>query len=287
MCAAFLGLRSGSPYAAPITFNTALPVSQGEFIFRELLIVGKASDDPSDLGRKMTVVTANSVLVYGVTPDLAVFGVLPLTYRELETPADRRDTGGIGDARLFARYTVYRKDGVGRTFRVAPFVGLKLPTGENSKSDASGRLPAPLQAGTGSWDVFGGLVVTYASVDWNLDMQASYRANTAADGLEVGDVFRGDASLQYRLLPGQVTGATRGFLYGVLEANLVHSKRTRINGIQDPNSGGTTLYLVPGLQYATRRWIAEVAVQFPTIQDLNGSALERDFTFLAGLRVNF
>jgi len=64
MCAAFLGLRSGDSYAAPITFNTALPVSQEEFIFRELVTLAKASDNFGDLGREMTVVTVNSVLVY-------------------------------------------------------------------------------------------------------------------------------------------------------------------------------------------------------------------------------
>lgn len=278
---------AGHAAAAPITFNTALPVGQGEIIFRELNAFVKASDDPSGAGRKMTVVTANWVLGYGLTPDLALFGVLPLTFRDLETPAGTRDASGIGDARLFARYTVYRKDAVGRTYRIAPFLGLKIPTGENMRSDASGPLPAPVQPGTGSWDVFGGLVGTYASLDWNLDLQASYRINSAADGREMGDVVRGDASFQYRLLPRSITGQTRGFLYGVLEANLIHQGRARIEGLKNPNSGGTVLNLVPGLQYATLRWIAEVAVQLPVVQNLNGSALERDFTVLAGIRVNF
>ena len=287
MCAAFFSLHSGSSYAAPITFNTALPVSQGEFIFRELVTVGKASESFGGLGRKMTVVTATTVMAYGVTSKLALFGVVPVTFKELQTQEGKRHANGVGDARLVARFTVYKKDAVGKTYRIAPFIGVKAPTGDDTRTDELGLLPASLQPGTGSWDVFGGLIATYASVDWNLDFQASYRANTRGGDFERGDVARADASFQYRLLPRELSRDDKGYVYGVLEANLVHSKRMRSNGIQDLNTGGTTLYLVPGLQYATRRWIAEVAVQFPVIQDLNGSALERDFTVLAGLRVNF
>ena len=60
-----------------------------------------------------------------------------------------------------------------------------------------------------------------------------------------------------------------------------------MNGIKDFNSGGTRLFLVPGVQYITKRWIAEVAVQLPAIQDLNGTKLENDFVVRAGFRSNF
>ena len=281
------GLASAGPLAAPITFNTALPVSQEEFIFRELAMVGKASDNGGGLGREMTVVTVNSVIAYGVTPDLALFGIVPVTFRELVTPAGIRQADGIGDARLVARYTIYKKDGVGKTTRVAPFLGVKLPTGDNARTDGLGRLPPGLQPGTGSWDFFGGVIATYASVDWNLDFQAGYQVNTRAGAFERGDVVRADASFQYRLLPRTLSRDDKGYFYGVLEANLVHGGKMRVNGTRDPNTGGTTLHLVPGIQYAARRWVAEAAVQLPVIQNLNGSALERDFTVLAGLRVNF
>lgn len=286
-CAVALGLASGSPLAAPITFNTALPVSQEEFIFRELAVVTKANDNVGGSGRELTVVTANSVVAYGVTPDLALFAIVPVTFRELRTPAGIRDANGIGDARLIARYTIYKKDGIGKTTRVAPFIGVKLPTGDNARTDDLGRLPPGLQPGTGSWDFLGGVIATFASVAWNLDFQASYQANTRAGAFERGDVVRADASFQYRLLPRRLSRDDKGYLYGVLEANLVHSGGMRVNGTRDPDTGGTTLYLVPGIQYAMRRWIAEAVIQLPVIQNLNGSALEKNFTVLAGFRVNF
>jgi hypothetical protein len=283
---------AGVAEAAPQTFNTALPVAEGEFVFREQFIYRKATDDPSPADRDLQVLGAVSVLGYGVNSDLAIFGVLPYLDKELDvtTPSGQRvtrDTNGIGDARLFGRYTVYHDDAPGRTFRVAPFLGLELPTGDDDDSDSLGTLPAPLQLGSGSWDPFGGIVLTYQTLDFQIDAQASYKANTQANGFEFGDVARLDGSLQYRLWPRELGAGVPGFLYGVLEGNLIYQAKNEMNGAKDPNSGGTSFFLAPGLQYVTKRWILEGIVQVPVVQDLNGTGLEDDFILRAGFRFNF
>jgi hypothetical protein len=278
--------------AAPQTFNTALPVAKGEFVFREQFIYRKASGDPSPADRELEELGAISVLGYGVNRGLAVFGVLPYLDKELDVTTSggqrvTRDTNGIGDARLFGRYTVYQDDAPGRTFRVAPFLGLELPTGDDDDSDSLGTLPAPLQLGSGSWDPFGGIVLTYQTLDFQLDGQASYKANTKANSFEFGDEARLDGSLQYRLWPRELGSGVPGFLYGVLEGNLIYQAKNEINGAKDPNSGGTSFFLAPGLQYVTKRWILEGIVQVPVVQDRNGTGLEDDFIVRAGFRFNF
>lgn len=282
----------GEVAAAPETFNTALPVAKGEFIFREQFLYRKASDDPSAADGDLEVLGGVSVLGYGATSDLALFGVLPYLDKRLEltdTSGQRiaRSTRGIGDAQLFARYTVFQRDLPGRNFRIAPFFGLELPTGDDDDSDSFGRLPAMLQLGSGSWDPLGGLITTYQTLDYQLDAQVSYKVNTAANDFEFGDEFRFDASLQYRLWPRELETGVPGFLYGVVETNLLHQAKNRVSGARDPNSGGTTLFLSPGLQYVTKRWVLEGIVQLPVVQDLNGTALEDDFIVRAGFRVNF
>ena len=137
--------------------------------------------------------------------------------RRLELPQNgaRRACGArdLGDASLFGRCTVFKRNFRGGNFRVAPFAGVELPTGEDDENDSFGRLPAGVPSGSGSWDPFG--------------------------------------------------------------------------GANNPNSIGTRLFLVPGLQRVARRWIAEAAVQLPVLQDLNGTTLENDFIARAGFRVNF
>jgi len=279
-------------HAAPQTFNTALPVAEGQFVFRGQFLSIKASDDPSPADRNLEVLGGISVLGYGATSDLAVFGLLPYLDKALDltTPGGQRvtrDTNGIGDARVFGRYTVFQDDVPGRTFRIAPFAGVETPTGDDDDRDNFGRLPPTLQLGSGSWDPFFGVVATYQTLDFQIDAQTAYQVNTEANDLEFGDAFRFDASLQYRLWPRELGAGVPGFLYGVIETNLIHQRKDQINGVSDSNSGGTRLFLSPGLQYVTRRWILEAIVQLPVFQDLNGTALEDDFTVLAGFRVNF
>jgi hypothetical protein len=47
------------------------------------------------------------------------------------------------------------------------------------------------------------------------------------------------------------------------------------------------VFLSPGLQYVTKRWIVEGVVQLPVVQNLHGTALENDYVLRAGFRFNF
>lgn len=277
--------------AAPITFNTALPVAEGQFIFREQFRWLRSSDDPSDADRDIRSVSAISVLGYGVNEKLAVFGVLPYVDTALKANSSgtriERDNSGLGDISAFARYRLWRKDGQGRTTRLAGVGGLTAPTGDDDDSDNLGRLPPSLQNGSGAWDWFGALVASHQTLDYQFDGQISYRDNREANGFEIGDEIQIDLSGQYRLWPRELTGGVPGFLYGVLEINFLYQDKNRLNGQSDANSGGDTIWLSPGVQYVTRRWVLEAIVQKPVSQQLNGSALKNDFIVTTSFRRNF
>jgi Putative MetA-pathway of phenol degradation len=266
---------SGTAFAAPITFNTALPVSKGEVLLRQQFIVTNLSDRLNGMKRDVKVRAGVSVLGYGVTPKLALFGVAPLVNIDREIGTMNSNFTGLGDATIFARYEIYRNDSPGKTIRIAPFVGATLPTGRTGKT------------GDGSTDGFAGLIFTAASTNWNFDSQIKYVANRRAKGFTRGDTISADASLQYRLLPKTIAASTDAFLYGVLEANVTQLQRDRLGGIINPNSGGTQAFLSPGLQYATKRWIAETALKIPVVNNLHGSALGPDYSLVTSLRFNF
>jgi len=107
------------------------------------------------------------------------------------------------------------------------------------------RLLPSVQLGSGAWDAFGGAVVTYQTLEFQIDSQLSCRANGEANNFQAGNVARLDASLQYRRLPRNLGAGVPGFLYGVLEAGLVYQNNNQVGGIDGPNSGGTTLFLIP------------------------------------------
>ena len=288
---AALSLWGGAVGSAPITFNTALPVHEDGYVLREQFVFSKNTDAPTPADRDLKATGFVSVLGYGVTRDLAVFGVLPWFDKDLDLNMSgqgiHRDQRGFGDLTVFGRYTVYEHNAPGRTLRIAPFLGVEAPTGKDDARDGQGRLPPPVQPGSGSWDPLGGVVLTYQTLAFQVDGQLSYKVNREANRFEFGDVFRADASLQYRLWPRMLGGGVPAFLYGVVEANLIHADKNRVGGANDPNSGGTTLFLSPGIQYVTRKWIVEAGVQVPVIQNLNGTALKNDFIVTAGFRINF
>ena len=293
LAAAILLLAAAGAQAAPNTFNTALPVAEGEFIWREQLILRERSDDGL-MDREVSVQALANVLGYGVNSRLAVFGAIPYFLDKelkLTTPMGRiqRDTGGFGDLSLFGRYTLYKRDFTGGTFRIAPLLGVTAPTGDSDDSDRLGRLPRPLQAGEGAWDYFAAMVVTYQTLKYQLDTQILYRNNGRDEGFEAGDETRLDASLQYRIWPRRLEGVsgTPGFVYALLESSLVHTDRDVFNGLGDDNSGGSHWLLAPGLQYVGRRWIFEGTVQLPISTNPHGEALEDDYTVRVGFRRNF
>jgi len=292
LLAVTLGLApASSALGGPITFLSALPVSQGEGIFRiQSLFVG-FGDDPLPLDRSLSLRGYPLALAWGVTPRLAVFATSPIldVTLEVDTPRGRRtrEATGLGDVAFLARYTVYQRDSSSGTLRVAPFAGLETPTGDSDRRDELGRLPRPLQLGSGSWDPRVGVVLTRQTLGWELDTAVSYQANTESDGFEFGDELRWDASYQHRVWPRRLGEGVPAFLYAVIESNLLTAGPDRARGVEDPDSGGTVWFLSPGLQYVNRRWVVEGAVQIPAAQEVNGAALERDLTAILSLRVNF
>lgn len=287
----FVLLVSDLGQAGPITFNSALQVSPGVFIWREQVVLLRSSDDPSPANRDLRVLAVPSVLAYGATRNLTLVGGVPYLDKTLDltTPAGRirRGDRGIGDSVLLARYTIFRRDRVGETMRVAPIVGLKFPTGDDDERDRVGRLPQRLQLGSGSWDPIIGTVFTWQTLQWEFDSAFEYTFHTPANNFEFGDVAELGASFQYRIWPFELRGGVPAFVYAVLESNLFIQGRNEINGIEQRDSGGTSWFLAPGLQFVSKRWVLETAVQLPVVQDLNGQALENDYIFRAGFRFNF
>lgn len=287
---AILVWGSGPAQAGPITFLTALPVATSQVVVRGQYFLIRASDDATPAERDLTVNAVPVAIAVGATPRLALFGIVPIVDKsiELTTPIGRirRDTTGLGDVVTFARYTVYAVDTEESTFRIAPFGGIKMPTGDSNESDALGVVPRPLQPGSGSWDGLGGLAVTYQTKQWELDADTGIRKNTETDVFRFGDEFFADLSFQYRVWPRQLGAGVPAFLFAVVETNVISQGRNERAGTSDADSGGTRWDVDLGLQYVTTSVIVEGIVQIPTVDTPNGAGLRNDVRFTAGVRWN-
>ena len=283
-------------FAGPINNDTAFTVAKGEYIFREQIRLTRKSGDPSPSKRRVTILQLPTVLLYGLTPKILLIGKYPLFYKKLTTGGvsgvkgrRTRNNFGFGDLIIRGKYRFFTRDKPGKTSRASLFAGLKLPTGSSQKKDSFGLIPPPLQLGTGSWDVPFGLVYTNVTLQRQIDVVAQYKVNgTNSSGFRFGDTFRHDLSYQYRILPRKLpkTGVP-AFVYAVIELNGIVAQKNKNCGIPDKNSGGYTLFVSPGIQYVNTRFVAEAAIQIPTIQDLNGKQPKTRFSAVAGIRLLF
>lgn len=273
-----------SASAAPINTDTALPVHDAELLWREQVRFLKAEDSTHDL----EVIAVPSVFVYGFTEKFALIGEFPYLDMTFKTGGVERGDNGLGDSTLLGRYQVFQLDRPGETFRAQALGGLKFPTGRDDKSDSMGRLPQPLQLGSGSYDPIMGGVFTWQRLRWQADFDMTYKINTEANSFRFGNMLTHDAALQYRLWPWKLPDrGVPSFVYGVLELDGIWSERNKMNASTISDSGGYTLFISPGLQYVTKRWVAEASVQLPMIQRLNGNQPVTDYIVSAGFRVQF
>jgi hypothetical protein len=277
--------------AGPITFNSALPVSQGEYLFQETFMVRSVDDGTTIPDMQVVARGGVSIFAYGVTGNLTLFGMLPYFDKTLDmtTPMGRirRSNSGLGDSTFFARYTVYQDNQLGASFRVAPFFGVVTPTGSDTYTDAYGVQPRMFQPGSGTWGVLGGVVATYQTFNYEFDTSLSYQENGRHAGYSPGNVTELDASFQYRLLPQTLGNGLPNFLYGVLETNLIHTTHDIVNNAISPASGGTKWFLDPGLEYVTPRWVLQGAVQIPVERNVYGQGLRDRYIYNLALRFNF
>lgn len=288
--ASALALSGGRARAAPLTFNTALAVSAGQVVVRIDATVLRAG--AALMNQNLTGITSQAAVVYGVTRNLALIAMGPVFIDKslsLDGPMGRitRQASGLGDLAFLGRYTLIEIDRPGSTFRIAPFAGIQAPTGSDSRGDSFGVLPRPLQPGSGAWDPIFGAIATWQTLGWEVDADAGYQVNTAADGFRFGDVAFTDQSFQYRLWPRRLGAGTPGFLYGVIESNQQWQATSHAGGTIVQKSG-FNWYGDVGLEYVTRKYVLEAAVQFPLVtHELGGTSLHEHYAFLVGFRWNF
>ena len=204
-------------------------------------------------------------------------------------------TSGLGDTSLAALVRMTETE----DSRLHATVGLSLPTGD---IDATGtilaptgmrptpRLPYPMQLGSGTYDLIGGLTFSrfHERWSWGSQWRSVIRTGDNDEGYAFGDEHRLTAWYSRLLTPG-ISWSAR----------LEYFDRGNIDGIDplivapvqtaDPSrQGGSRLDAAVGLNFANEgghRLALEVLV--PLEQDLDGPQLETDTQLMLGYQFSF
>ena len=234
----------------------------------------------------------NFALSYGVTDDLQVSAAVGWYWGN--NFIDAEDTGkgiesatadpsGLTDLWITAKYRVMK----GENGHLSILAGLKLPTGADDQTLSNGELLEPSsQPGSGSYDFLGGFGYSrYLTAHLTLDASVSYTLRTEANDFKVGNRFDAGAALAWR-----ITDAIDTFpnisLFG--EVAFTSIMKDEAAGIENPNSGGSTLYLAPGVRARlTNTTALTLSPQFPVWQNLCGAQVDTNFKLTAMLSISF
>ena len=175
--------------------------------------------------------------------DLAL--VVPVVTNRFDTPSAPAVGGtGVGDSMVLVKYRFYRRDSERGTTQASVTLGPKIPTGRTALTDASGkRLPAGLQPGSGSTDLFLAANWTYTGL-FNLrrlvadeDFHALIRSQ-GTQATRLGSDIESRFWLSYR--PYESKNVAREWFIGPV-LTWLHSQDDRIAGVTQSGSGGDVL----------------------------------------------
>jgi outer membrane putative beta-barrel porin/alpha-amylase len=227
----------------------------------------------------------------------------------------RGNSAGFGDVTMLGQYRFHNNAQTGTS--AAVLFGFKAPTGSTNQRDAFGNLfEAEFQPGSGSWDGLIGAAFTKRTGRWSFDVSGLYYLITnGSQNTNLGDRFLFGAAVSYRLVGASGSSKevelheycmqprnqlqehclyhanhdhsdmmkTPYTLDLVLELNGEWHDKQRIAGIPDPNSGGTTVYLSPGLRVGFDRYSGFISVGVPVLNEHNGVQSKPEFRVLTGI----
>jgi len=151
---------------------------------------------------------------------------------------------GLGDAMVLVKYRFYRRDSERGTTQASVTFGPKLPTGRTDLTDTNGqRLPAGLQPGSGSTDLFLAANWTYTGL-FNVrrlvadeDFHSLIRSQ-GTQATRLGSDIESRFWLTYR--PYESKNVAREWFIGPA-LTWLHSQDDRIGGVTQRESGGDVL----------------------------------------------
>jgi hypothetical protein len=302
----------GTGGGGPITTITASPMPVGSWSFgiqTEIIENETFTNDELEHAVEIRNQSIHSIKLltsssfsasYGISEDLDVSFRVPYIDRENIKAGEiehgkpethsHGNSSGFGDLSLFGRYRFYQNN----TTDVSMNFGIKVPTGEVTEKDDQGdRFETEFQPGTGSVDLLIGASFSMSSGSFGYHGNVLFnRTSEGAQSTEIGDSLSYNTAVTWRLNNHNLTlhdhnhgefehSETQWDL--MLEMNGVSMRKTRVATISQRSSGGTTLFLSPGLKVTLGKFNAFATFSIPLIQNKNGNQENIEKRMIAGV----
>ncbi len=270
---------------SPIETNSPLTLPRGAFVISSRVEhVEWKKRTFAEPTNKDSFTFFNMGLSYGITPFLSGSLFFPYNIKRQDHLGSVK---GLGDIKLLlnlgAHYdpqikgirlntdqdTATTLEGAKKTY-LSFFAGATLPTGKNRKS-LGGEVDPGMQSGFGSPSYTLGFSATRQMIGpLTLAADTSYDIFTRKNRFKFGNEWRANLAGIYELY-GKPEGLVSK-IDGIFEMNLLYIARDEEGREKQRATGGTILYLSPGLRFSFTRPLngsLGVMLKFPTLKDLN------------------
>ena len=267
---------------------------------------------------KMTMDMSMFGLMYAPSDKVTLMGMLPYTETEMDhlifgmaAPLIALNDGqrafttrssGWGDLKLSALVNLFQSE----NRRAHYTIGFSAPTGAIGEQGIipgpGGRIlrqmPAPMQLGSGTWDLLAGLtyLVQEESWSWGAQISGKARLNENDHNYRLGNELQSTAWLAKKInanlslsskIKYKKTGSLHGQQSGIMLNPPFAPSRMTVPTALASNYGGDRVDLGFGLNYAFTEGSLSgnriaLELEFPIYQDLNGYQLETDRILTAG-----
>jgi len=198
---------------------------------------------------------------------------------------------GVGDLSLLAKYRLLDQNET----RLALIGGLKLPTAATHRRSLDGeRLETEHQSGTGSWDFYAGAAFGTQFGWLALDASELYQfSGSGAQDTRLGDRLQAGIALSHRFGPpkrhseagSDQDHATKPHGHSswdvFAEFTAEWEGRQKVAGQVELESGGTALWLTPGVRFNSEGGMSlGAAVGVPVWQDIRLTHPDNDFRLI-------
>ncbi|HEY8157234.1 MAG TPA: transporter [Methylobacter sp.] len=247
-------------------------------------------DAHGDVHSVNTLLIPSVFAAYGVSDDLTLGIRVPYVLRSgVRSPnadgdaVDKLgDPSGFGDVSVFSQYRFWHS--ADNLNHASLTVGLKTPTGAtNVRTNLGDAFETHHQPGSGSWNPSAGLSFTRVMGTFSFDTSVLYTVATkGAQGTDLGDNFGYNFALSYAFgAPARnafFAASNNAPWTAVMELNGEWQGYQKTAGLKDPNSGGHTMFISPGIRYSGgKNWNTALSFGAPILKDFNGYQTPPDY----------
>jgi len=209
-------------------------------------------------------------LGYGITQDWTIAAELP--YASIKE--EGANNAGLGNIALETTYRLWKHNALGLQDSVAATARAILDTASTSDDPA-------LSPGTNDFVL--GLAYGRESLIWQRWASVRYRFNGKSDaGIERGDQISVDAVIGWR---ARVPQYYKSDTLWMVEVNSEITQRSAQNNTPLTDTGGTELFVSPGVIWSYRNTTVKGGVQLPVYHDLNGDQSQSDYRLKLALEL--